>query len=194
MREEKIPNKPLEGKQKHTLQYIMNISFPYCLLLLTSSNGKCRLISRCEQHAGLMDQQWHMCSCASLVSRCVSLSLLPRCPSKPSFVSIVLVPSIRHTKKRNRNILYCRSLCLAPPPSPWQPPALPNWNGVCFAFMRPLAFCSEPGFLSPGSFLREWERGLHLEALILFSHLVYKCIAPLALFLMILNLWRDPGP
>lgn len=153
MREEKIPNKPLEGKQKHTLQYIMNISFPYCLLLLTSSNGKCRLISRCEQHAGLMDQQWHMCSCASLVSRCVSLSLLPRCPSKPSFVSIVLVPSIRHTKKRNRNILYCRSLCLTPPPpalgSHQLSPTgmgfvLPSWDHLHFvlnqAFFHPVHF------------------------------------------------------
>ena len=171
----------------------MNISLSYCLLLLTSSNGKRRLISHREQHAGLMDQQWHMCSCASLVSRCVSLSLLPRCPFKPSFVSIVVVPSIRHVKKRNRNILHCRSVSLTPP-SPWQPPAPPNRNGLCFAFRRPFAFCSEPSFLSPSSFLGERERGLHLEALVLFSYLVYKCIAPLALFLMILNLWRDPGP
>lgn len=116
-----------KGKQKHTLQYIMNISLPYCLLLLTSSNGKCRLISHCEQPAGLMDQQWHMCSCASLVSRCVSLSLLPRCPSKPSFVSIVVMPSIRQVKKRKHNICHCRSVCLTycpPAPGSHQLPAL----------------------------------------------------------------------
>lgn len=145
--------KTLKGKQKHTLQYIMNISLPYCLLLLISSNGKCRLISRREQHAGLMDQQWHMCSCASLVSRCVSLSLLPRCPSKPSFVSIVVVPSIRHTKKRNRNILHCRPVCLTycpPAPGSHQLPAtglgfvLPSWDRLCFvlnqAFFRLVHF------------------------------------------------------
>lgn len=133
--------KTLKGKQKHTLQYIMNISLLYyLLLLLASSNGKCRLISHREQHAGLMDQQWHMCSCASLVSRCVSLSLLPRCPSKPSFVSIVVVPSIRPVKKRNCNILHCRPVYLAPPPalgSHQLPPSgmgfvLPSWDRLRF--------------------------------------------------------------
>lgn len=119
----------------------MNISLPYCLLLLTSSNGKRRLISRREQHAGLMDQQWHMCSCASLVSRYVSLSLLPHCPSKPSFVSIVTVPSIRHAKKRNHNILHCRSACLTycPPalgshqlPATEMGSVLPSWDHLHF--------------------------------------------------------------
>lgn len=130
-----------KGKQKHTPQYIMNISLPYCLLLLTSSNGKCRLISHCEQPAGLMDQQWHMCSCASLVSRCVSLSLLPRCPSKPSFVSIVVMSSIRQAKKRKHNICHCRSVCLTHcPPAPGshqRPPmlmgfVLPSWEHLQF--------------------------------------------------------------
>jgi len=125
----------------------MNISLPYCLLLLTSGNGKCRLISHCEQHAGLMDQQWHTSSCASLVTRCVSLSLLPRCPSKPSFVSIVVVPSIRHAKKRNHNVLHCRSVHLTYSPlvlGSHQPPitrmrfVLPSWD--LFRFVLNPAF------------------------------------------------------
>lgn len=129
--------------------YITNISCPYHLLLLKSSNGMCRLISRRERHAGLMDQQWRMCSCASLVSRCVSLSLLPCCPSKPSFVSIVVLPSIRHAKKRNHNILHCRSVCLTsslPALGSHQLP--PVGKGfVLPSGDRRFAFCSEPGFL-----------------------------------------------
>lgn len=172
----------------------MNISLPYYLLLLTSSNGKCRLISHCGQHAGLMDQQWHMCSCASLVSRCVSLSLLLRCPSKPSFVSIVVVPSIWHTK-RGIMIFFIAglSVCLTPtkPLATISSPQM-EWalfclhETICVLFWTRLSFA---WFI-----LGERERGLYLESLILCSHLFCKHIAPLALILMILNLWRDPGP
>lgn len=68
----------------------------------------------------------------------------------------------------------------------------PSWKRLCSAFTRQtlcvcwnqLSFTHVPG---------EQNRGLCLEALILFSHLVYKCIVPLTLFLMIFKLWRDPG-
>lgn len=172
----------------------MNISLPYYLLLLISSNGKCRLISRREQHAVLMDQQWHMCSCASLVSRCVSLSLLPRCPSEPSFVSIVVVPSVRHAKKSNRNILHCRPVCLTYPRQPLAATSSPQLEWALLCLHETVCVSSRTRLSLTRFILGERERGLYLEALILFSHLIYKRVAPLALFLMILNLWRDPGP
>lgn len=81
------------------------------------------------------------------------------------------------------------------PPSPWQPPAPPSWKGLCSAFRRQtvcILFRTRLSFALVHFGKRK--SGLYLESLILFSHLVYKCIAPLALFLMMFNLWRDPGP
>lgn len=82
------------------------------MLLLTSSNGKCRLISHCGQHAGLMDQQWHMCSCASLVSRCVRLSATSL-PIQAIFCFYCCSSINLAHEKRNHGILHCRSVCLS---------------------------------------------------------------------------------
>lgn len=158
-----------------------------------SSNGMCRLISHPEQRAGLMDQPWRMCSCASLVSRCVSLFLLPHCPSKPSFVSIVVLTSIRHAKMGITTFFTVGLSASYPPPalghhSPWLEEALFSLHkadGLCFVGTR-LSFTHVP--------VEEQNGGLYLEAFILFSYLISKCIVPLILFLMIFNLWRDPGP
>lgn len=62
---------------------------------------------------------------------------------------------------------------------------LPSRQTLCVCWNQ-LSFTHVP--------VREQNRGLYLEALILFSHLVYKCIVQLTLFLMIFKLWRDPGP
>lgn len=189
----KKKEKAWKGKQKHILGYTASIALPCYLLLLMSSNGMCRLISHPEQRAGLMDQPWRMCSCASLVSRCVSLFLLPHCPSKPSFVSIVVLTSIRHAKNGNHNILHCGSVCLMSSPSSWPPLPLAGRGFVLPSQGRRSVFCWNQAFLTHVP-VEVQNGGLYLEAFILFSYLISKCIVPLILFLMIFNLWRDPGP
>lgn len=140
------------------------------MLLLTSSNSKCRLISHCGQHAGLMDQQWHMCSCASLVSRCVSLSATSL-PIQAIFCFYCCSSINLAHKKRNHDILHCRSVCLSHTHQALGnhqfPPAgmgfvLPSRDHSYFLLTR---------FSFTWFILGEQDRGLYLESLTLFSHL-----------------------
>lgn len=117
-----------------------------------------------------------ICAAVQVWYQGVSGCLLPRCPSKPSFVSIVVVPSIWHMK-RGIMVFFIAglSVCLTPT-KPLATISSPQLEWALFCLHETICVLFWTMFSFTWFILEEQERELYLESSTLFSQLFWKHI------------------